>query len=120
MPLDDMLPALSGHEDGRRKIIDVSPKVKHYVIKNKMGVRLGDHYLTESGALFYVMKGRLRYKVEDILSKERSEGILDRREELHLSPYQAIILFPQPKSEFLVIYRVPHDEVKIHPYEITW
>ena len=107
-------------DDFKRKFIHITPTVKHCVVAQKMGVILGNQYYTEGEIKFYVLKGEVEFKMEDVFTKERRTRILFPRTGLVMKSYTAMALLPTPLSQFLLIFEREYNPQAYHDYEIAW
>ncbi len=52
--------------DSRRTIVDVTPQVKLFYIAHQEGLCLGNHYHCETNEFYFVVQGRLDWKLESV------------------------------------------------------
>jgi mannose-6-phosphate isomerase-like protein (cupin superfamily) len=121
MSLKDLIYVPSGHEDNRRKITDVTEKVKFFKISDLEGLKLGNHYHKNTQEFFYVIDGGVRYKLEDINNPQnREELIVKKGEMIRIPLYVAHLVIPERNSMFLGILQKDFDPADLNKYEITW
>lgn len=99
--LTDLVSVPSFHEDTRRRITDVTGTVKFFQIAGQEELRLGNHYHKHTDELFYVIDGKLTFKLENIETKERQEYVVE--------PGQAITM-----PFICCAFGNPRAKVKIH------
>ena len=111
----------SGHTDTRRRIIDISRKVKFFTVADVEEIQLGNHYHETTVEDFYVVRGSLRIKLEDTRTKKRAEYEVRPGQRIQMSLYVAHLVLPKPCTEFVNVCEIDFDpSVDIHHYRIEW
>lgn len=120
MTLDGLLVHPSGNEDPRRKIVDVTPRIKVFTVADAEGLQLGNHYHAKTPEWYYVHDGKLLVKLEDIRTKQRRTYEVSNGEKLELPLYVAHLVIPHPRTIFLGILEADFDPKDLLEYKIVW
>ena len=118
--LDNLVQTPGGHEDHRRKITDVTPRVKAFVVKNSPDLLLGNHYHAKMEELFYAVVGSFEIKFEDIRTHEMRTYKVEPGESVRVPIYVAHLLIPDPSARFLNIMKTDFEKSDLYPYKIEW
>lgn len=118
--LTDLVSVPSFHEDTRRRITDVTGTVKFFQIAGQEGLRLGNHYHKHTDELFYVIDGKLTFKLENIETKERQEYVVEPGQAITMPLYVAHLVIPEPRSKFMASVQPVFDPEDLNKYEIKW
>ena len=108
------------HEDSRRKIVDVSSRVKLFTIADVDGLKLGNHYHERTPESFYTLDGRIHFKLEDIQTKEKQEYVLESGQGISMPLFVAHLLIPERGARFIGILGTDFDPTDLNKYEIIW
>ncbi len=109
-----------GHTDPRRKIVDVTNRIKVFYITDMENLRLGDHYHKKTLESFYVIDGKIHFKLEDINTKERKEYELKTGGSIDMPLLVAHLLLPSGQTRFLKILGNDFEETDLNFYKINW
>ena len=118
--LDNLVQTPGGHEDYRRRITDVTPRVKAFTVKDSCGLLLGNHYHAKMEELFYAVVGSFEIKFEDINTHEKRTYKVEPGESVRVPIYVAHLVIPDPRAQFLNVMEMDFDVADIHPYKIEW
>lgn len=118
--LTDLVSIPPFHEDARRKIVDVTGTVKFFQIAGQEGLRLGNHYHKHTDELFYVIEGKLIFKLEHVDTKEKQEYAVEPGSAIRMPLYVAHLVIPEPKSRFLASVQPLFDPDDLNKYAIDW
>jgi mannose-6-phosphate isomerase-like protein (cupin superfamily) len=116
--LEGLLTTPGGHEDQRRKITDISPRVKHFKIYQT--IPLGNHFHGKTKETFHVTKGEFEIKFENTTSSGRETYIVREGETVNVPLYVAHKVIAKPGTEFINVCNIDFDGSDIHPYNIDW
>ena len=118
--LTNLITTHIGHEDERRKIVDITSKIKFFQIKDQEGIKLANHYHKKSEETFYIIDGTVIFKLEDVNSEERKEYILGKNSSIKIPIFVAHLLLPTPKAQFFGILENDFDPDDLNKYNIKW
>ena len=76
--LGHLVSAPGVHKDDRRRIVDVTPRVKVFTVADMPGLELANHYHAKTDEVFHVLQGELRMKFEEISTQKRACMIMLR------------------------------------------
>jgi len=104
----------------RRSILGIFPKIKLYTIADKSGIKLAGHYHAKCEEYFFILDGKVQFKLEDINTHERGEYLLESGQKITIPAYVAHLVLPERKARFLGISTEHFDPSDLNKYEITW
>ena len=107
-----------GHEDHRRKIIDITPRIKHFKIYQE--IPLGNHYHKRMSEMFHVTQGEFNIQFEDLNTGERAAYSVRPGDSVGVPLVVAYKVLAKPGTEFLNICDIDFDGTDLHQYEINW
>ncbi len=120
-PLFALVQKLGSHDmPGRRRIVDVTSRVKYFFVADSDQVRLGDHYHQHTRETFYSVEGKFRVRLEDIETKELQELTVEPGQQIEIPLLVAHTVFPEPEAQFIAALKTPFDKDDLHKYPITW
>lgn len=118
--LTNLVSTPSRNKDERRSIIAVALKTKLYIIADADGIKLANHYHTKSEESFFVLDGKVQFKLEDINTHERAEYIIESGQKITIPIYVSHLVLPTRKARFIGVATEHFDPADSHKYEITW
>ncbi len=118
--LDNLALSTPGwHKDARRKITDVTPKVK--LVEVYQQLPLGNHYHKRTPEIFHVVEGEFEIKFEDIKTKQRQTYVVRPGDSVDVPLLVAHKVVAKPGTQFInVITGADFDPTDLNRYEINW
>lgn len=116
--LGNLVSTPGGHEDARRKITDISPRVKHFVVYQE--IPLGNHYHKKTHETFYLTKGKFEIKFEDPRTGERHTYEVRPGDSVDVPLLVAHRVLANPGTEFINVCLTDFDLADIYRYDINW
>jgi len=108
------------HEDYRRRIVDVTSRIKLFTIPDMEGLKLGNHYHEHTPEMFYIQDGKVHFKLENTKTQKRQEYTVEPGQSIEMPLCVAHQVLPEPRSLFLGILGEDFDPNDLIKYEITW
>lgn len=108
---------LPGHDDPRRRIVDINPRVKLFSVKGD-GATQANHYHQRTDEWFYLIQGSQIWTVADVATGANKEVRLEAGQSLSVPRNIAHLVVSDPHTIFVGYVAPKFDPKDTYRYEL--